>query len=217
MEASCSGRLARRSALDSFDPSVWKEYRGCVLKQPSLVDEVEISLDVEKLKGLLIRTCSWRYALRDHRFFCDACRIEKTRVKNGRIIEGEDNIFGLNYFKGNHRGVCINVAIHANKRRDVCYSCCDNWTGWRFCAPPSKMNQNCILKHAEPLVTQHIGPWELRTFHLKCALEKGIVTKQEVDQCKNYMDFQARKVRVTSEYFLLDSMDSAIKKQRKIY
>lgn len=172
MEVPCSRRLARESGLDSFDPRTWSEFKRCVLKQPTLEEEEHKTTKESRHVFLehMIYKCPWMVNLQDHRTICSTC----SHVPNMMT-----NSFGLEYYNPKFLPVCFTISVQFDKRRDICCYCArDNWR--KFMKTKDTKSDEGIVRHGQILVTTHFCSWMIKTYHLKCAMEIGIVTEKEL-------------------------------------
>jgi hypothetical protein len=169
----CSGRLARRTALDSFDPGTWEGIERRLSLEPALVterkdDPLNRIMDLARIENILFRRVRWLSELRVHRKECDLCKTDKQQ---------RENAFGLDYFKGGNTTICM--GIH-DVEIGLCYCCyCDKELGDR-----------------ETWVMEHKSTWKLRFFHAECAIKCNIVTRKEVMDSWPYITQELQKLMI---------------------
>jgi hypothetical protein len=207
----CSGRLARRSALDSFDPRTWKEFERGVFDEPSLEQEQRVGGEAEKLlsKAMMkqfMRTNNlWMINLQQHRRICGTCR-----HKVGEDVS--ESPFGLQLHNSRARSSCLNISFHANHRVDICFECSPvvwkvyNRLKWFFFddanfAKDLEVLPACI-KHGQVVVTEQCNTYFQREYHLKCALRLGIMTQEDLAKYHDGIKILKDNTRLATAIYL---------------
>jgi hypothetical protein len=197
MEVSCSRRLARESGLDSFNPDVWTAFKRCTFREYTLEREIKEEdpsfrkgkwvTDVKILAEQLRRSCVWYFKLAMHRKYCEVCKMDATfKNKQGEIVKSPRNIFGMAYHKGDHQGVCLRISSSYSGRSFCHY--CDDWKKFYFTFDPTP-SMGSEIKHGDVIITLHLGPWIIKTYHEKCAIQIGVVSAEEMQK---YSPFKNR-------------------------
>lgn len=172
MEVSCSGRLARRSALDSFDPGTWQRFKRCVLVEPALGEPKKKESRAKFLEHL--HHCFYSpLRLHDHRRYCSTCL---------HLPGKETHAWGLSYYNPKEMPVvCFSACAAFDGGRTYCAYCNhDNWKlVSRLTSPKIEDREKGVIKHGQIVVAEHFHPYLIKTYHLHCALKMEILNQEE--------------------------------------
>lgn len=194
MAIPCSGRLTRRTALDSFDPGVWEKFKHCVLEQPTLTDEQQVTKrrlkDRIEKEEFLCRSFMWMKNLYNHRKQCETCH-----PKTGEHPFPEYEKF-YHYPKAGPICTCITVSQRFHQPVEFCYACGNtNWKKWnRWRKVSKKEPEKGQIHHCAVVVTVHYFTWFMKTYHLRCALKIGLLPEEAFVNCIE--DLKAMKAHV---------------------
>lgn len=194
MEVPCAGRIARGSAMDSFDPRTWKGIERCLLVEHALNHAPK-----KKEGGLeyffLTNRSLWMINLCEHRTYCSTCHHDKEMKQ----------LWGFRYYntKWGHRPLCFSPSVHFFKRRDYCYHCSpENWRLWRLQRLTNEDETDGLIHHGQIVVAQHFNTWMIRTFHLGCALKRGLIPEEMFIRNKKSLEHLKKTCKVRTAVYL---------------